>query len=63
MSVLLSMIINAVAFGLQHQGIIIPYGVSPGAVALLVSLLSFVSISLLSKPESLSPDVEAVMDL
>lgn len=62
-SVLLSMLINAVAFALQLQGIFIPYGVSPGAVALLVSLLSFVLISLLSNPEPLAPDVDAVMDL
>ena len=39
------------------------YGVAPGAIALGVSLVSFVGISLLSKPDEIDSDIEQIMDL
>ena len=47
----------------QMAGFAIPYGVSGGAIALLGSTLVFVGISLASKRDSLSPDIEEVMNL
>jgi SSS family transporter len=41
----------------------LPYGISEGAVSLLISLTLFFGISLLSKPPVLDEDIEAVMDL
>jgi Na+/proline symporter len=43
-------------------GIVLPYGIQPGLVALLASLLLFFSISLAQSAPSLPPDVEAVLD-
>ncbi|MEM7232882.1 MAG: sodium/proline symporter [Planctomycetota bacterium] len=53
----------AINFTVQLRGIKLPYGVSVGAVSLLVSLTLFFGISLLSKPQPIDKDVEAVMDL
>lgn len=47
----------------QMAGFAIPYGVSGGAIALIGSTLVFVGISLSSKHDSLSPDIEEVMKL
>ena len=47
----------------QMAGFSIPYGVSGGALALMGSTLVFVGISLTSKSDSLSPDIEEVMKL
>lgn len=47
----------------QMAGFSIPYGVSGGALALMGSTLVFVGISLASKSDSLSPDIEEVMKL
>ena len=52
-----------VNFGLRWGGIRLPYGVDHGAAALLVSLVLFLSISFLTKPESVPRDIEQVMDL
>ncbi len=41
----------------------IPYGVSGGALSLLISLVLFFAISFASQPPSLDPDVAAIMDL
>lgn len=41
----------------------IPYNIDVGAIALTVSMLLFIGISLLTKDNKLDPDVEAVMDL
>ena len=62
-SIVLSLIINVVAFLLQLAGVTIPYGVSPGAIALLASSIAFVGISLVSRPPSIDADVDAVMDI
>jgi Na+/proline symporter len=41
----------------------IPYGISVGAISLLLSLVLFFGISLFSKPPELDADIQAVMDL
>ena len=53
----------AINFGLKLFNIDIPYGIDGGAIALLVSLILFFTVSLLQKPRSLPPDIEAVMDM
>ncbi len=50
-------------FGVEVSGVRIPYGISVGALSLLISLVLFFAISFASKPPRLDPDVEAVMDL
>ncbi len=55
-----SLLIN---FGLKVTGVAMPFNIDVGAFALVVSLTLFVTISSLSKPPLLDPDVEAVMDL
>ena len=62
-SIIVSLLINGVAFGLQLTDRRIPYGVSPGTVALLASLLTFLGISLVSREPRIRRDVAAVMDL
>ncbi len=63
LSIVISLIINSVAFGFQLAGVRIPYGVSPGTLALLASLVAFIGFSLLLKPKKLDQDVEAVFDI
>lgn len=53
----------AVNFGIKLFDIPIPYGIDGGAIALLISLVLFFTISLLQKPRPLAPDIEAVMDM
>ena len=55
-----SLVVN---FGIELSDIATPYGMSGGALALLLSLTLFFGISLASKPPQLNPDIEAVMDL
>ena len=55
-----SLIVN---FGLRLGGIRLPYGVDHGAAALVVSLVLFLSISFLTKPDPLPRDIERVMEL
>jgi Na+/proline symporter len=43
-------------------GTVLPYGIQPGLIALLVSLLLFFSISFAQRPPDLPADVEAVLD-
>ncbi len=52
-----------VNFGLRGLDIRLPYGIDHGAAALVVSLVLFLSISFLTKPEPLSRDIQRVMDL
>lgn len=54
-----SLIIN---FGLKVSGVAIPYNIDSGAVALLVSLTLFLTISFASPPPKLDPDIEAVLE-
>ncbi len=53
----------AVNFGIKFFDIRIPYNIDGGAIALLVSLTLFFSISLVMKPRKLDPDIEAIMDM
>lgn len=55
-----SLIIN---FSLKVGGITLPYNFDIGALALIISLFLFISISLLSPSKPIDPDVEAVLDL
>lgn len=48
---------------LKRQGLVLPYSLSGESLALLVSLTLFFLISLLSQPQPLDPDVEAVMEM
>jgi Na+/proline symporter len=53
----------AVNFFIKLFKIPMPFNFDVGALALIISLSLFISISLRSKPPELDPDVEAVMDL
>ena len=55
-----SLLVN---FGIEVFGLVIPYGINGGFVALLLSMTVFFGISLASPPPVLDPDIEAVMDL
>jgi len=59
-SIILSLSIN---FLLKIFNVPIPYGIDIGAIALAVSLASFISISLLSKPVKIDPRVEKTMEI
>jgi len=54
-----SLIIN---FGLKYSNIQVPYAIDSGAIALLVSLTLFLTISFLSPAPELDSDIEAVLD-
>lgn len=62
-SIIVSLMINAVAFACQLGDLRIPYDVSPGTIALLASMLTFLGISLVSSPPKIAVDVDAVMDI
>ncbi|MEM6796034.1 MAG: hypothetical protein AAF725_18810, partial [Acidobacteriota bacterium] len=49
--------------GLEASGLEIPYGISAGALSLLLSVTLFLAIASFENPPSLDPDVEAAMDL
>jgi len=53
----------AVNFVIKIFKISVPYNIDVGALALTVSLILFIGISLASERPELDPDVEAVMDL
>jgi SSS family transporter len=55
-----SLLIN---FGVKLLGVSMPYGIDAGAVALLVSLTLFFSISLLRTPPPIDADIAAAMEL
>ncbi|MFP6764987.1 MAG: hypothetical protein VB858_15275, partial [Planctomycetaceae bacterium] len=59
-AIISSLLIN---FGLKVSRISIPYAIDPGAIALLVSLILFITISLVSPKPKLDPDIDAVMDI
>lgn len=61
-AIIASLAINVTIVLIQLAGYAIPYGVSGGAIALLVSMSFFVGISLCSAPREIAPDVEAVME-
>ncbi len=55
-----SLVIN---FGFQVLGMSLPWGVSPGFLALLVSFILFIAISFLDKPQKLDRDIDRILDL
>ncbi|PCI60020.1 MAG: hypothetical protein COB37_10310 [Kordiimonadales bacterium] len=55
-----SLIIN---FGIAVFKIQIPYNISAGFLAMLVSMILFIVISLLAKPKQLPHDIDRIMDL
>ena len=59
-AIISSLLVN---FGLRGLDIRLPYGVDHGAAALVVSLVLFLSISFMTRPDPIPRDVERVMDL
>lgn len=55
-----SLLIN---FTVKLMGLALPYGIDVGAFSLTISLLLFITISALSPPPRLDPDIDAIMDL
>ena len=55
-----SLVVN---FAIELFDISVPGGLHGGTLSLMVSMVLFLGISLASKPPSLDPDVEAIMDL
>jgi len=47
----------------QISGYMLPYGMHPGFLALLVSLILFIVVSLLTPEEKIADDIERVMDI
>lgn len=62
-SIVVSLAINVACYAFQLAGSPIPYGVAPGAVALLASMLTFLGISLASPQPKISDDVDALLDI
>ncbi len=58
-AVVLSLGINVLA---ELFSIRMPYGVSPGFIALLVSMIAFIGLSLIDKPHPIAKDIDRVMD-
>jgi Na+/proline symporter len=52
----------AINLGIEVFGVRLPYGIHGGVVAMIVSLLLFLGISLASRPPALPPDIEAALD-
>ena len=59
-AIVVSLIIN---FALELFELPIPYGMSGGFIALLVSTTLFILISLLTKPEKIPKDISRIMDI
>ena len=59
-AIAVSLLVN---FSIKVFAVPMPFGIDPGAVALLVSLILFISISLCSRPVPIDPDIEEVMEL
>ena len=59
-AIIFSLIVN---FSIELLHLKVPYGISGGFVALVVSLILFFGISFLSRPPRLDKDIEAMMDL
>ncbi len=55
-----SLILN---FGIELLGVTLPYQINGGAVALLVSMILFLTVSWLSRPPELDPEIEEVMSI
>ena len=59
-SIIISLALN---LSLELFAIEIPWGIHGGFIALLVSMISFIVISLLQTPEPPAEDIDAVMDM
>ncbi len=59
-AIIMSLAIN---FIIKIFKIPLPYAIDVGALSLFISLFLFIAISLITTPDKLDPDVEAVMDL
>ncbi|MCA9024480.1 MAG: sodium/proline symporter [Planctomycetaceae bacterium] len=59
-AIITSLVVN---FGVKFFQVQLPWGFDVGALSLLLSLVLFVSISLLSRTPKLDDDIEAVMEL
>ena len=59
-AIIISLALN---LSLELFAIEIPWGIHGGFIALLVSLISFIVISLLQTPRPLAEDIDAVMDM
>ncbi|MDE0286568.1 MAG: hypothetical protein OXN26_18720, partial [Gammaproteobacteria bacterium] len=59
-AIIISLALN---LSLELFAIEIPWGIHGGFIALLVSMTSFIVISLLQTPEPLAEDIDAVMDM
>jgi len=59
-AIIVSLVIN---FALELFELPIPYGLSGGFIALLVSTILFILISLITKPEKIPRDISRIMDI
>ena len=55
-----SLIVN---FGIELFNVQVPWSISGGAIALVISLILYFAISFASRPQRLDPGIEAVMDM
>ena len=62
-AIISSLLINFTVMFMRKAEIPIPYKIHEGAIALLASTCIYFTISLLSKPQPLAKEVEAVMDV
>ena len=53
----------ALNLSLELLAVEIPWGIHGGFIALLVSMISFIVISLLQSPKALAEDIDAVMEM
>ena len=61
-SIIVSLIVNFTLLTLARRGVSLPYQISPGAAALLVSATVFFAVSHLTNRIPLAKDIETVMD-
>lgn len=59
-AIVVSLLFN---FSIKLLNIPIPFGIDPGALSLVVSILVFFTVSYLTPPQKIDPDIDALMDL
>ena len=59
-AIVLSLLVH---FAIELFRIQLPFGIQGGMVAILISVIVFISVSLLSKPPTLDPEIDEIMDL
>lgn len=62
-SIVAALSVNIAVLLFEQQGIRLPWGINGGAVALIISLTTYMGISFCSRPPALPENVEAVMDV